>query len=278
MGWPARHSSPMPAGPFVSATSAPVAPPRPRSAATAPLAPGTSALPLLTPSAPEKPWHRPAVLATVIALHALALAWLLRPAEHRPVTLPLAAPILVTLLPADQSALQPPAHQPASQTAPQPPRPSRTPDAVTPPRPTPAPRPTAAEQPVAAAPTAISEATAAGAAVPANQPTPAAAPGTTEAAPPSSPPRYDAAYLHNNTPYPPLARRMRESGMVRLRVLVSSEGLPETIELLSSSGSPRLDEGAQQAVRQWRFIPARRGDLPVASHVVVPIIYKLEES
>jgi protein TonB len=65
---------------------------------------------------------------------------------------------------------------------------------------------------------------------------------------------------------------------VRLRVQVSAEGLATRIELLSSSGSPRLDEGAQEAVRRWRFIPARQGDQPVASSVIVPIIYRLEES
>ena len=39
----------------------------------------------------------------------------------------------------------------------------------------------------------------------------------------------------------------------------------------------RLDEAAQKTVRNWRFIPAKRGDTAVQSFVLVPIIFKLEQ-
>jgi protein TonB len=99
----------------------------------------------------------------------------------------------------------------------------------------------------------------------------------TVAAPPApSQPRFDADYLNNPKPhYPPLSRRLREEGVVMLRVYVLPSGLPDTVELKRSSGSARLDEVALSTVRQWRFVPARSGDVAVAAWVLVPIAFSL---
>ncbi len=69
---------------------------------------------------------------------------------------------------------------------------------------------------------------------------------------------------------------MGEQGKVMLRVYVSTTGTPETIEIGTSSGSRRLDEAARVAVEQWKFLPARKGDVPVAAWVIVPITFALE--
>jgi protein TonB len=88
---------------------------------------------------------------------------------------------------------------------------------------------------------------------------------------------FDADYLRNpKPPYPSLSRRMREEGRVVLRVLVTAEGAAGDVEVRASSGSARLDESALRTVRQWKFIPARRGHAPVQSWVLVPVIFKLE--
>ena len=90
--------------------------------------------------------------------------------------------------------------------------------------------------------------------------------------------RFDADYLRNpRPPYPAISRRMREEGKVMLRVLVTPDGAADSVEIKSSSGSARLDEAALRTVRQWRFIPARRGDVAVQSWVLVPVIFKLEQ-
>jgi periplasmic protein TonB len=73
---------------------------------------------------------------------------------------------------------------------------------------------------------------------------------TTHAAPSSltldSEARFDADYLRNPAPaYPALARRLGEEGKLVLRVFVTPEGHPGQIELKTSSGSPRLDQAAQ---------------------------------
>lgn len=89
-------------------------------------------------------------------------------------------------------------------------------------------------------------------------------------------PVFDADYLNNPSPsYPPLSRRMREQGVVYLRVLVSSDGVADQVELKKSSGSVRLDESALCTVKKWRFVPARRGSQTVAAWVVVPIAFSL---
>lgn len=89
-------------------------------------------------------------------------------------------------------------------------------------------------------------------------------------------PAFDADYLNNpSPPYPPLSRRMREQGVVYLRVLVTSDGVPDQIELKHSSGSVRLDESALCTVKKWRFVPARRGSQTIAAWVVVPIAFSL---
>jgi protein TonB len=90
-------------------------------------------------------------------------------------------------------------------------------------------------------------------------------------------PRFDAAYLQNPPPaYPALARRMHEQGRVLLRVLVTAEGLAERVELKTGSGAERLDRAALDAVKRWRFIPARQGEQAVSAWVVVPISFSLE--
>ncbi len=90
------------------------------------------------------------------------------------------------------------------------------------------------------------------------------------------PPHFDVAYLNNPRPaYPPQARRMGLEGLVILRVQVSAQGLPEQVVLAQTSGIPLLDEAAQRAVQGWKFVPARRGDTPIAHVVDVPLRFQL---
>ncbi len=88
--------------------------------------------------------------------------------------------------------------------------------------------------------------------------------------------RFDADYLSNpKPPYPALARRRGETGTVLLRVRVGPEGDAQQVELKQSSGYPRLDQSALETVPRWRFVPARRGETPVAAWVLVPVVFAL---
>lgn len=95
-------------------------------------------------------------------------------------------------------------------------------------------------------------------------------------APPVVPPRFDAGYLNNPAPaYPALSRRNGEEGKVLLRVLVSADGKAQEVLLHQGSGFVRLDDAALDAVRRWRFVPARRGDDAFSDWVIVPVVFKL---
>lgn len=96
-------------------------------------------------------------------------------------------------------------------------------------------------------------------------------------APPSAPPsQRPADYLDNPAPaYPGLARRLGEEGTVLLRVHVLRSGHAREIEILATSGSPRLDQAASDAVRHWRFLPARVGEDRVDSWLRVPVVFRL---
>ena len=69
---------------------------------------------------------------------------------------------------------------------------------------------------------------------------------------------------------------MHEQGRVLIRVLVSADGMPERIELKTSSGFPRLDQSALETIRNWKFVPARQGEQKIAAWVVVPIAFTLD--
>ena len=93
---------------------------------------------------------------------------------------------------------------------------------------------------------------------------------------PVVPPNLNADYLDNPAPsYPSISRRMGEQGKVLLRVYVEADGLPSKVEVRTSSGAERLDQAALEAVRRWKFVPAKQGDKAVPAYVVIPVLFNL---
>lgn len=83
--------------------------------------------------------------------------------------------------------------------------------------------------------------------------------------------------MNNPKPVYPLEARQRNwQGTVVLRVSVSEDGHVLQVNLQRSSGHETLDESALAAVKDWRFVPAKRGETPEPSWVSVPIVFKLE--
>jgi protein TonB len=211
-----------------------------------------------------------AFLAASAALHLVLLQF---SPTHEPIVLVEPPPLRVTLA-------EPPPMVPEMKPEPRPPEPAAAPP---PPRPRPAPKPEPAPaSPSVAAPPAVE--------APAPEPpplltAPSAGHAPEVAAPQPEPPRpapvtppvYNAAYLSNPPPpYPVAARRRGQEGVVLLSVLVSEAGLPKEIKLARSSGAPVLDEAALEAVKGWKFVPARQGERSVAAWVEVPIRFRLE--
>lgn len=210
---------------------------------------------------------RALVLVVVMAAHGVAV-WALARSEAGRRLLDEAVPLMVSLVQPDQPPPQKPrVHPPVPRPRSPAPAPilqaaqSPAPAVVEAPPSRPAPLPPPSAPVVAAAP-------------PVPPVVAAPAPPVTE---PVVPPSFNAAYLNNPPPeYPRNARRNREQGRVMVRVLVNEAGRPDRIELGESSGSASLDQAALDVVRQWRFVPARRGQTPVGAWVLVPIVFRLD--
>lgn len=78
--------------------------------------------------------------------------------------------------------------------------------------------------------------------------------------------------------YPDSARREGKEGRVLLRVLVDEEGRTKAIEINTSSGHDLLDRAAAEAIKKWRFVPARAGGKPIETWVKVPIEFQLSNA
>lgn len=212
-------------------------------------------------------------LAGVAALHAGLLLglWQVRPASEMP-ALPQA--MMISLLQAPEPQTAP---KPAPRPAPAVREPVRQQQPV---RPALKPAPLLAvrsESPVAASvPEPIVQKTETPAPAAETAPAASAAAPTPEPAAPVAPPDYKADYLGNpSASYPPLSRRLGEQGEVLLHVLVNPEGRADKIDIRNSSGFERLDKAARDAVKQWRFAPARQGDKKIAAWVLVPVQFSL---
>ena len=178
--------------------------------------------------------------------------------------------------------VSPPA--PVTQAAPPPPAPAPKPQ-----RPTqvkaPAPRPAPEPLPIADTTPSPNAITVSPAKADPEPPAPitAAGPATPTAAPPAPAapkielPSSNAAYLQNPAPaYPAISKRMGEQGKVVLRVFISTDGLPQKIEISQSSGFDRLDRQAQATGLRWKFVPGKRNGVPEAMWYLVPINFVLE--
>jgi protein TonB len=84
-------------------------------------------------------------------------------------------------------------------------------------------------------------------------------------------------YAENPKPiYPREARERGYQGEVVLKVEVLSNGRVGQIEVRKSSGHESLDRSALATVKQWRFIPARKGETAIPLWVNVPIKFQLQ--
>lgn len=93
-----------------------------------------------------------------------------------------------------------------------------------------------------------------------------------------SQPQFQAAYLNNPRPaYPAMSRRLGEEGRVEVEVQVQPDGLPSKVSLKRSSGYERLDSAALEAIKRWKFVPAKRNGEAVAASVIVPMPFILEK-
>jgi periplasmic protein TonB len=78
--------------------------------------------------------------------------------------------------------------------------------------------------------------------------------------------------------YPAASRRAGEQGMGQFRVLVDEKGHPTDVQVLKSTGFPRLDQAAVEAIRKWAFKPAVQNSQPVQSWTRVQVAFQLKNA
>lgn len=96
------------------------------------------------------------------------------------------------------------------------------------------------------------------------------------------PPAKDSAFVEASQladnmppPYPPHDRALGHEGTVVVLVQIDAGGVVSEAALATPSPFPGLNRAALQAVRSWRFQPAKKAGLPVASRLEVPIVFRL---
>ena len=75
--------------------------------------------------------------------------------------------------------------------------------------------------------------------------------------------------------YPALARERGLEGRVVVRLVIGADGVPSEVRVAQSSGFESLDAAAIEAVRQWRFEPARRAGAAVPEERLAPVVFRL---
>lgn len=92
------------------------------------------------------------------------------------------------------------------------------------------------------------------------------------------PPRHPRAW-HVVVEGPGLAAGVRPeevTARVRLRLAVGDDGTVADVQVAVSSGRSDLDAAAVAAARGWRFLPARRDGVPIASTVLIWVTFVVE--
>jgi TonB family protein len=177
--------------------------------------------------------------------------------------------------PADEAALAPPpvaTAQPSEPATPAPlpaetSTPAPEPTAATPaPPPAKRPRPTRAP---AATPTPTAVAAVPAPALPAS-PTPVAEGQLVEMGPGVTPPRKIGG---PSAAYPERARRQKLEGTVAISLIIDENGLPHDLKVVESAGAV-LDAAVLDAVKHWRFEPARQDGVRVKIRWLVRQTYQ----
>ncbi len=243
-------------------------------------------------NSPAPTWLRAGAGITVIALHAAVIGAI---AFMGPDVMPVSQPETVAvrfveLAPVVQTVAAPPAPTPPApkpEAKPEKPKPKVEPKpkpVVQPKKPEPTPDPLPVSESAISAPPAP----------PVEAPSPAVAskappsgsPDATDrpaspAAPPADQPRLigqiDYAGQPPNPVYPRVSQRMREEGVVIVRVLINPRGRVDRATVQKSSGYSRLDESAVDAAKQALFKPYTENGVAFAALADIPFNFKVKD-
>ncbi len=75
--------------------------------------------------------------------------------------------------------------------------------------------------------------------------------------------------------YPELARKKGYQGTSVFIATINPDGSIKEVKLSQTSGHAMLDRAAKKALLHWRFTPAKRNGITIASQLRIPIIFRL---
>jgi len=75
--------------------------------------------------------------------------------------------------------------------------------------------------------------------------------------------------------YPEVARRARLEGKVFLQAIINEKGEVEDVQVLSAA-NPIFQQPAIDAVKQWKYRPAKQNGRPVKVYFTVVVDFRLE--
>jgi TonB family protein len=89
-----------------------------------------------------------------------------------------------------------------------------------------------------------------------------------------------ASYSANNKKpkYPEASLMYGEQGTVELNILVTRNGNAGDVRVEKSSGFPRLDQSAIEAVQTWKFNPSILEGEVINQRFIIPVTFKLPAS
>jgi protein TonB len=76
--------------------------------------------------------------------------------------------------------------------------------------------------------------------------------------------------------YPALSRRLRETGTTVVQLVIDEHGIVESTHVVKSSGYPRLDDAASQAVLASTCSPYLKDGTPKRASAAVPFTFSLD--
>jgi len=86
----------------------------------------------------------------------------------------------------------------------------------------------------------------------------------------------DGRYARDFQPgYPSIELRAQRDGVVRIRVLIGTDGRVKAAEALSATSDAFFEATRRQALSKWRFKPATRGGVPQESWKTMTVRFEL---
>jgi protein TonB len=103
---------------------------------------------------------------------------------------------------------------------------------------------------------------------------PPPAPAVTRVAPKQNPRRPCSI---GEEDYPPQSKRLGEEGATTVRMLINPDGSVADVQVVESSGFPRLDETAVRKLKRCRMIAGTENGQPTAMWMPMRVVWKIKD-